>query len=113
MASSYGNHDAACCARNFSAMSLALAGDDEGARAMIKQSVAAAKSLDDPFSLALSLYFTSAAAQMLGDVALATANSELSMQMATEHGLVQPKAWSMGVAGWGGAQNGAPDRGPE
>ena len=30
MASSYGNHDAACCARNFSAMSLALAGDGEG-----------------------------------------------------------------------------------
>ena len=35
MASSYGNHDAACCARNFSAMSLALAGDADEARAMI------------------------------------------------------------------------------
>jgi len=31
MASRYGNHDAACCARNFSAMSLALAGDRDGA----------------------------------------------------------------------------------
>jgi DNA-binding winged helix-turn-helix (wHTH) protein/predicted ATPase len=111
MASSYGNHDAACCARNFSAMSLALGGDDQGARAMIEQSVAAAKSLDDPFSLALTLYFTSAAAQMLGDVALATANSELSMQMATEHDLAQPRAWSMGVAGWCIAENGDPDRG--
>ncbi len=111
MASSYGNHDAACCARNFSAMSLALAGDDEGARAMIEQSVTAAKSLDDPFSLALTLYFTSAAAQMLGDVTLATANSELSMQMATEHDLAQPRAWSMGVAGWCIAENGDPDRG--
>jgi predicted ATPase len=111
MASSYGNHDAACCARNFSAMSLALAGDGEGARAMIDQSLAAARSLDDPFSLALTLYFTSAAAQMLGDLALATANSELSVQMATEHGLVQPKAWSMGVAGWSVAHNGDLDRG--
>ena len=73
MASSYGNHDAACCARNFSAMSLALAGDDEGARVMIEQSLAAARSLDDPFTLALTLYFTSAAAQILGDVALAHA----------------------------------------
>ena len=35
--------------------------------AMIDQSLAAARSLDDPFSLALTLYFTSAAAQMLGD----------------------------------------------
>ena len=111
MASSYGNHDAACCARNFSAMSQALAGDDHGARVMIEQSVAAARSLDDPFSLALTLYFTSAAAQMLGDVALATTNSELSMQMATEHDLAQPRAWSMGVAGWCAAENGDLDRG--
>ncbi len=111
MASSYGNHDAACCARNFSAMSLALGGDDQGARVMIERSVAAARSLDDPFSLALTLYFTSAAAQMLGDVSLATANSELSMQMATEHDLAQPKAWSMGVAGWCIAENGDPGRG--
>jgi hypothetical protein len=99
MASSYGNYDAACCARYFSAMSLALAGDGEGARAMIEQALAAARSLDDPFSLALTLYFTSAAAQMLGDVPLATANSELSVRMATEYDLAQPKAWSMGVAG--------------
>ena len=40
---------------------------------MIARSLAAARSLDDPFSLALTLYFTSAAAQVLGDVALATA----------------------------------------
>ena len=53
MASSYGNHDAECCARNFSAMSLALAGDDHGARVMIDKSLAAAKILDDPFTLAL------------------------------------------------------------
>jgi predicted ATPase len=111
MASSYGNHDAACCARYFSAMALALAGDGEGARAMIEQALAAARSLDDPFSLALTLYFTSAAAQMLGDVPLATANSELSVRMATEYDLAQPKAWSMGVAGWCIAENGDPDRG--
>lgn len=111
MASSYGNHDAACCARNFSAMALALAGEEAGARAMMDASLDAARSLGDPFSLALALHFTSAAAQMLGDVALATANSELSMQMATEHDLAQPKAWSMGVAGWCIAENGDPERG--
>ena len=111
MASSYGNHDAACCARNFSAMSQALAGDDQGARVMIERSVAAAKNLDDPFTLALTLFFTSAAAQILGDISLATANSELSMQMAAEHDLAQPRAWSMGVAGWCVAENGDLDRG--
>jgi tetratricopeptide (TPR) repeat protein len=81
------------------------------ARAMINRTVAAAKSLDDPFTLAITLHFTSAAAQMLGDIPLATINSELSMQMATEHDLAQPKAWSMGVAGWCAAENGDPDRG--
>ena len=111
MASSYGNHDAGCCARNFSSLALAFAGDDAGARAMIARSLAAARSLDDPFSLALTLYFTSAAAQVLGDVVLATANSNLSAQMAAEHDLAQPKAWSMGIAGWCLAQNGELDEG--
>jgi hypothetical protein len=90
---------------------LALAGDGEGARAMIEQALAAARSLDDPFTLALTLYFTSAAAQTLGDVPLATANSELSLRMATDYDLAQPKAWSMGVAGWCIAENGDPNRG--
>ena len=74
-------------------MSLALADNDSGARARIEQSLVA-EELNDPFSLALTLYFTSAAAQMLGDVALASANSSLSVQIATEHDLALPKAWS-------------------
>ena len=48
---------------------------------------------------------------MLGDVPLATANSELSVRMATEYDLAQPKAWSIGVAGWCIAENGDPNRG--
>ena len=111
MASSYGNHDAGCCARNFSAMSLALTDNAAGARALIEQSLAAVRTLGDPFSLSLTLYFTSAAAQMLGDVALASANSSLSVQMASEHDLAQPKAWSMSVAGWCAAENGDVERG--
>ena len=50
---------------------------------------------------------------MLGDVSLAAVNSELSVQVATEHDLAQPKAWSMGVAGWCIAENGDLDRGLE
>jgi len=48
---------------------------------------------------------------MLGDVPLATTNSERSLQIAREHDLAQPMAWSMGVAGWCTAENGDPDRG--
>jgi DNA-binding winged helix-turn-helix (wHTH) protein/predicted ATPase len=111
MASSYGNHDAGCCARNFSSLALAFAGDGAAARAMIERSLAAARTLGDPFSLALTLYFTSAAAQVLGDVALAAANSKLSAQVAAEHELAQPKAWSMGIAGWCLAQSGETEEG--
>jgi predicted ATPase/DNA-binding winged helix-turn-helix (wHTH) protein len=111
MASSYGNHDAACCARNFRAMALALAGDAARARQEIDQALAAARSLDDPFSLALTLYFTSAAAQMLGDVASATENSRAGLAIAIEHDLALPKVWSMGVAGWCTAASGDPQRG--
>jgi len=78
---------------------------------MIEHALAAARSLDDQFSQALTLYFTSAAAQMLGNVPLATVNSELSVQMATEHGLAQPKAWSMSIIGWCASENGDADRG--
>jgi adenylate cyclase len=111
MASSYGNHDAACCARNFAAMALALSGADEESRATIERVLADARRLDDPFSLALTLYFTSAAAQMLGHVPLAAANAEQGLRLATEHGLAQPRAWNMMVAGWCTVENGAPDRG--
>jgi predicted ATPase len=106
MASSYGNHDAGCCARNFSAMALALGGEDKRARERIDQSLAAAWKLDDPFSLALTLYFTSVAAQILGDLTLATENSRMGLAIATEHDLALPKAWSMGVVGWCTAESG-------
>jgi adenylate cyclase len=111
MASSYGNHDASTCARNFAAFSLALAGDDERARTMAESSLAVARKLNDPFFLALTFFFTSAVAQVLGDVAVAATNSEASRQVAMEHDLPVPKAWSTGVAGWCVAESGESDRG--
>ena len=106
IASSYGNHDPGCCACNFSAMAFALLGEEQRARERIDQAVAGARSLGDPFSLALGLYFTSAAAQMLGDLALAAEYSRSGLMIATEHDLVLPKAWNMGVAGWCTAESG-------
>jgi DNA-binding winged helix-turn-helix (wHTH) protein/predicted ATPase len=110
-ASSYGNHDASTCARNFGAMSLVLLGEHQQAREMIDAALAVATHLKDPFSLALTLYFASAAGQMLGDIQLATRNAESSMQVSTEHGLALTMAWSTGVAGWCAAENGDPNRG--
>ena len=110
-ASSYGNHDASCCAHYYAAMALALAGDEKSSRAMIGRALAASKELNDPFSLAITLHFTSVAAQILGDVPLAAENSAASMRIATEHALASPKAWSAAVTGWCIAENGDVERG--
>jgi predicted ATPase len=111
MASSYGNHDASTCARNFTAWALALAGDEERARAMADNALAVAKNLNDPFSLALTLYFLSGMAQVLGDVALAAENSGACIRIATEHDYPSYRAWGTGVAGWCIAKSGDADRG--
>lgn len=110
-ASSYGNHDVCACAYNFSAISLGLQGKDEDARAMIEAGLRVAMSLGDPFSLANTLYVTGAAAQVIGDVALATTNSESSMQVSAEHELAVIKIWSGGLAGWCAVENGQRGRG--
>jgi predicted ATPase len=110
-ASSYGNHDASCCARYYAAMVHALSDEEKPARAMIEEALATSKELSDPFSLAITLHFTSVAAQILGDVPLATASSASSMRIATEHSLASPKAWSAAVNGWCVAENGELDQG--
>jgi predicted ATPase len=111
MASSYGNHDARCCAGYFRALAFALAGERDSAGSMADGAIAFARELSDPFSLALSLYFASAAAQMLGDPALATQHAQASRRLAEEHDLALPKAWSTGVLGWCVAEGGERGRG--
>jgi DNA-binding winged helix-turn-helix (wHTH) protein/predicted ATPase len=111
MASSYGNHDAGACARSFTALSLALAGEEQRARATADSSLSVARGLNHPFSMALALYYASAVAQFLGDVALAARHAEAGRQLAMEHDLALLKAWSTGVTGWCAAENGDPNRG--
>jgi len=111
MASRYGNHDASTCARSFTALSLALAGEEERARASAESSLTIARGLNDPFSITLALYYASAVAQFLGDVALAARHAEAGRQLATEHELPLLKAWSTGVTGWCAAENGDPNGG--
>jgi predicted ATPase len=47
----------------------------------------------------------------MGDVALATTNSEWSVRVAREHGLAQIKSQSGALAGWCAVENGERDRG--
>jgi DNA-binding winged helix-turn-helix (wHTH) protein/predicted ATPase len=111
MASSYGNHNASTCARYFMAISLAFSGEHERARAMAESALEVARSLNDPFSLGLTFFFSSAVAQVAGDVALAARHAAASRQIATEHDLAMLTAWSTGILGWCVAENGDLDRG--
>ena len=111
IASSYRTHDASACARYFTALALAFAGEEQRARAMADNALDIARRLNDPFSLALTLFFAAAVAQVLGDVALAARHAEASCQIAMEHDLAMPRAWSTGVVGWCAAENGEHDRG--
>ncbi len=106
MASRFGNHDASTCARNFLAMSLALAGEERRARATMDDALAESRRLNDPFSLALTFFFSAVTAQLLGDVTLSTTHSDAGMRMAAEHDLAMPKAWSTGLVGWCAVRNG-------
>ncbi len=106
MASSYGNHDAATCARNFSAMTFALAGEGARARAMADEVLLVARALNDPFSLALTLFFTAVTAQMVGDTPLAAERAEAGRSLASDHALALPEAWNRGVLGWCKAESG-------
>jgi predicted ATPase len=111
MASSYGNHNTRTCALNFATLACALGGEDERARTMANSAMASARTLDDPFTLALALFFAAAAAQTLDDVALASERAEAGRQLAGEHDLAVAKAWSMGVLGWCTAQREDASRG--
>lgn len=110
-ASSYGNHDACACAYGTSATVLGLQGKNEDARATIEAGLRLAMGLDDPFSLALTLYTMTIAAQLIGDVALATTNAEWSVRIAREYGLAQIETQSGALAGWCAVENGERDRG--
>jgi DNA-binding winged helix-turn-helix (wHTH) protein/predicted ATPase len=111
MASSYGNHDARTCGLYFSTLAHVLAGEDDRARGMAEEMLAVTRTLNDPFTLALALFFAAATAQMLGDVTLAAERAQASLQLAGEHDLALPKAWSMGVLGWCKTQDDEPERG--
>jgi len=111
MASSYGNHDASVCALFFTAFSLALAGEEQRARTMADSALAVARSLDDPLSLAMTLWILSATRQVLGDVALAAQHAEASRQLSAEHGFPPVRAWSTSIVGWCAAESGDSDRG--
>lgn len=109
MASSYGNHDACVCGRNFAAIARALAGEAEGARNVLHQALEAATELGDPFSLSMMHFSGAMTGQILGDVSLATDNAEKGWQIADEYGLGVQKLQHGGVLGWCRAVRG--DRG--
>jgi len=111
MASNYGNHDTSTCALSYLGLSLAFEGEDERARSTSDNALTIARGLNDPFSMALTLCFSSTTAQVLGDVTLSARYAEASRQLSTEHGFAYVRALSTCLVGWCAAENGDSDRG--
>ncbi len=99
LAATYGSHDAGTCGHNFLAWALSLRGLSDDAHRVSSESVALAKRLGHPFSLALTHFFAAAAGQSRRDSAVAKANARAALAVAREQDFRLVLAQSLVVEG--------------
>jgi DNA-binding winged helix-turn-helix (wHTH) protein/predicted ATPase len=105
---SYGNHDAAVCARMFAARALALLGHADTAVRTAEEGVALARRLGHPFSLALALVLGAGVHQFLRDAAAAARYASEANVLCSDQGFPLLLAWNTSVAGWAELEHGSP-----
>jgi predicted ATPase len=106
MAAIYGSHDAGVCARYFRARALALKGRLDEAVRTADEAVEAARTLKDPFSLALAHVFTSSAQEARRDVPAVKAHAEAATRIARAEDFRLMGAWAAALEGWAAVQEG-------
>ena len=111
LAASYGGHDAGVCARNFKARAAVLGGRTETAVRAIDESIAHARELAHPFSLALALAFAAFVHQARRDPHAARHRALESAAISREHSFVLMHGWASVIEGWALAELGDPDGG--
>ena len=107
LAATYGNHDAAVCARAFDARALALMGDANAAVHAAESGIAQARHFGHPFTLALALVFGAAVHQFLRNPAGAERYAAEAATLSREHSFLLVLAWAMTLEGWAAAARGA------
>jgi DNA-binding winged helix-turn-helix (wHTH) protein/predicted ATPase len=106
MATIYGSHDAAVCARYFRARALALKGRLDEAMRTADEAVEAARTLKDPFSLALAHVFASSVQEARRDVPAVKAHAEAATRIARAEDFRLMGAWAAPLEGWAAVQEG-------
>jgi predicted ATPase len=111
MAETYGNHDAAACARWFSGRALALVGRTDEAARTSHEAIALSRELGHPFSLALSFVFAAAVDQTRRDAEATREHAAAAIALAREQDFRLVHAWASAFAGWASVQCGRGEEG--
>ena len=107
LVASYGNHDAAVCARMFDARALALLGRTDAAVHTVDDGVALARRLAHPFTLALALVLGAAVHQFRRDAAAVARYAAEATRLCREQSFLLLLAWGMTFQGWAEVENGS------
>jgi predicted ATPase len=94
MASTFGSHDAGVCGLNFGAQALALVGRLEDAARQSDRSVALARRLDHPFSVALALCFQAMVHEERRDWQRTHAAAAEAVAISRDHSFKLMHAWA-------------------
>lgn len=95
-----GGHDTAICARSFSARVLAITGRIDAAASLVDETVALARGMDHPFTLAFALVHAASVHETLNAPASARTHAKEGRQVAAEHAFGLMLAWATCLLGW-------------
>ncbi|MEP6916791.1 MAG: hypothetical protein ABJC89_14155, partial [Acidobacteriota bacterium] len=100
MAATYGSHDAGTCSYNFLGWALALRGRSDEAQRTSSVSIALARRLGHPFSLALTHFFAAATELTRRDTVAANTNAETAVAVARDQDFRLILGWALPIKGW-------------
>jgi serine/threonine protein kinase/predicted ATPase len=107
----YGSHDAALCARCFSARALALTGRTREAARVSREAIPSARELGHPLSLANAYIFAAEVDQTRRDAESTREHAAAAVALAREQGFPALLGWASVLAGWASAEQGRTEQG--
>jgi predicted ATPase len=111
MLETYGSHDAAICARYFSARALAVTGRTREAARVSQEAIALARELGHPFSLATAYVFAAAVDQTRRDAESTGEQAAAAVALAREQDFRLHLGWASALAGWASVEQGRTEQG--
>jgi DNA-binding winged helix-turn-helix (wHTH) protein/predicted ATPase len=111
LAAIYGGHDAAACARQFSARALAFVGRISEALERSHEAIRHAEALAHPFSLAIAHVFAAAVNHSRRDPTATGDHAKAAARIAQEHGFRLLRAWASVFEGWVAVEDGRREEG--